>query len=329
MLVAGALSDAWGRKPMMVGALLLAALLTLLCAVVPSWSQLLAVRALQGVMLSGVPAVAMAYVAEEMHPAAIGFAMGLYIAGNALGGMSGRLVTGTLADFVSWRFALMVTGLFALGCALILWRALPASRHFHSRPLHLAALPEQFAATFRDPGLPFLYAVGFLAMGAFVTVYNYIPFRLLAPPFGLSQAVVGVIFVLYLVGMASSSLAGALTARFGRPVLMLGAIGIMLAGLAMTVADPLWLVIGGIGLVTFGFFGAHSVASAWVGRRAGTAKGAASALYLLFYYAGSSLMGSTGGLFWSRGAWPAVAVFVAGLIIAAGLAAVRLARLRD
>jgi YNFM family putative membrane transporter len=324
LLFAGALSDARGRKPLMVVALVISAVLTLLCAAAPAWPALLGLRALQGVMLSGVPAVAMAYVAEEMAPGAVGFAMGLYISGNALGGMSGRLLNGILADLVSWRFALAVTGVMALACAGILWRALPPSRHYQPRPMRLAAMPGQFAATFREPALPWIYAEGFLLMGAFVTVYNYIPFRLLAPPYSLTQAEVGAIFVLYLVGIASSSLAGILTPRFGRPRLLLGSIGVMFTGLVLTTMAPLWLIIAGIGLVTFGFFGAHSVASAGIGQRAGAAKGAASALYLLAYYVGSSVMGSIGGLFWSAGQWPGVAGFVAPLIIMAALVGVRL-----
>jgi YNFM family putative membrane transporter len=55
-------------------------------------------RALAGLTLGGVPAGAMAYLSEEMHAKAIGLAMGLYISGNALGGMSGRLVTGAVTD---------------------------------------------------------------------------------------------------------------------------------------------------------------------------------------------------------------------------------------
>ena len=320
MLVAGPFSDARGRKGLMVVSLLGAALLTLLCGRLADWGAILVLRAVQGAVLAGVPAVAMAYVAEEIDPRAIGFAMGLYISGNALGGMSGRLVTGMVAELLSWRQALMVTGLFAVACALVLWRVLPPSRHFVPRPLRLATLPHHFAPPLRDPGLPWLYVLGFLLMGGFVTVYNYAPFRLLAPPYSLGQAAVGAIFALYVLGMASSAVVGMLTTRVAYRHLMLGAILLMLASLLLTLATSLWLVIGGIALLTFGFFAAHSLASAWVGRRAGAGKGAASALYLLAYYAGSSLMGSVGGLFWGSAGWAGLVGFT-GLLVLAGLAA--------
>jgi YNFM family putative membrane transporter len=66
--------------------------------------------------------------------------------------------------------------------------------------------------------------------------------------------------------------------------------------------------------VTFGFFGAHSVSSAWVALRAREGKAQASALYLVFYYAGSSVAGTSGGLFWARLGWPGVVGFVVALL---------------
>jgi YNFM family putative membrane transporter len=329
LLVAGPLSDAYGRKSFMVGALLISAVLNVLCGLLPGWSTLLVVRTLEGVALAGVPAVAMAYVAEEMHPSAIGMAMGLYISGNAAGGMSGRLVTGVLADLLNWRIALVITGLFAIACALILWRSLPPSANFHPRKMRLAGLPGNFASALREPGLRWLFFTGFLLMGGFVTVYNYLSFRLVAPPYLLSQVSVGLIFSLYVMGIVSSTLAGGLSARFGRARLLTGSYVVMLAGVAATLAGPLWLVICGIALVTFGFFSGHSVASSWVGRRAGGAKGPASALYLLFYYAGSSLAGWLGGLFWARAGWPGVAAFVAVLLVAGLALSLRLAALEE
>jgi MFS transporter, YNFM family, putative membrane transport protein len=98
MFGAGALSDAYGRKRVMAVALFSAAAATLAAAVAPNWPTLIAFRALTGLALSGVPAVAMAYLAEEMDRSAIGLAMGLYIAGTTIGGMGGRLATAAVAS---------------------------------------------------------------------------------------------------------------------------------------------------------------------------------------------------------------------------------------
>ncbi|HEY4350968.1 MAG TPA: MFS transporter, partial [Paraburkholderia sp.] len=178
LLVAGGLSEAWGRKSMMVGALLLSAVLGMLSAVLPQWTAFLVMRALMGVALSGLPAVAMAYVGEEMDPRSLGIAMGLYVGGTGLGGMSGRLLTGVVTDMWGWRAAVMTMAVLAVLCALIMWRYLPASRHFVRRPLHLGLLGKTYALQLRDRTLPWVFAVGFLLAGGFVAVYNYIGYRL-------------------------------------------------------------------------------------------------------------------------------------------------------
>lgn len=327
MLVASSLSDVWGRKPVMVVSLLASALLTLAAAFAPSWTALVVLRALLGLALSGLPAVAMAYVGEEMHPKSIGLAMGLYISGSSLGGMGGRLITGILVDFVSWRAALATLGGLCLMAAIVFWRSLPPSALFRPRPLHVGELAVRGLELFRDRGLPWLFLQGFLLMGSFVTVYNYVGFRLLAPPFGLSQTVAASIFSIYLVGTISSAVVGTLAGRLGRRRLLWAMILLMLAGLGLTLADRLAVLVAGIGLFTFGFFGAHSIVSSWVGIRALTGKAQASALYLFFYYLGSSLMGSLGGLFWTSHSWPGVAALVGALLAVAFSISVYLARL--
>lgn len=327
MLLASSLSDVWGRKPVMVVSLVASALLTLAAAFAPSWTALVVLRGLLGLALSGLPAVAMAYVGEEMHPRSVGLAMGLYISGSSLGGMGGRLITGILVDFVSWRAALAVLGGVCLVAAIVFWRSLPRSAHFRPRPLHAGHLLARGVELFRDPGLRWLFAQGFLLMGSFVTLYNYVGFRLLAPPFDLSQAVVASIFTLYLVGTVSSAVVGNLAGRVGRRRVLWLMILLMLAGIALTLAATLPPLVAGIGLFTFGFFGAHSIVSSWVGIRALAGKAQASALYLFFYYLGSSLMGSLGGVFWTSHGWPGVAALVGALLVAALAVSLHLARL--
>ncbi len=110
LLITGPVSDRVGRKPVMVAALFAAALCTMASAMIPSWQGVLVMRALVGLSLSGLAAVAMTYLSEEIHPQHLGLAMGLYIAGNAIGGMCGRLIVGVLIDFVSWHTAMLVIG---------------------------------------------------------------------------------------------------------------------------------------------------------------------------------------------------------------------------
>jgi YNFM family putative membrane transporter len=317
MLVAGVLSETWGRKPMMVGSLFMSAVLAALSAILPHWNALLATRALMGVALSGLPAVAMAYVGEEMHPRSLGVAMGLYVGGTGLGGMAGRLLTGVVTDFWGWRAAVMTMAVLAVLCAIILSRYLPASRHFTRRPLRFMPVARTYALQLRDRALPWLFAEGFLLMGAFVTVYNYVGYRLVAPPFSMSQTGIGLIFAVYLCGIVSSAWVGSLSERLGRQTLLPATLGLMLLGTALTRANSLPVIIAGIAVLTIGFFGSHSVASAWIGARAQSSKAQASSMYLFAYYVGSSVVGSVGGVFWSVGGWSGVTGMTGSLLVIA------------
>lgn len=324
LLVTGPLSDAIGRKPVMVTALMLAAICTLISATMTSWHGILLMRALIGLSLSGVAAVGMTYLSEEIHPRMVAFSMGLYISGNSIGGMSGRLISGVLTDFYSWRIAIAVIGCFALASAVMFWKILPASRHFRPASLRPRSLIINFRLHWRDQGLPLLFAEGFLLMGAFVTLFNYIGYRLLGAPWHLSQAVVGLLSVVYLTGSWSSPKAGALTSKLGRGPVMFGATAIMLTGLLITAFSSVWVILIGMMLFTAGFFAAHSVASGWIGPRARRAKGQASSLYLFSYYLGSSVAGTLGGLFWHRYGWTGITLFITVLLLLALLVARRL-----
>ena len=317
LLVSGPLSDAIGRKKVMVTALLLASACTLLAAQMQSWHGILAMRMLLGLSLSGVAAVAMTYLAEEIRPDQVAFAMGLYISGNSIGGMSGRLICGVMTDFFGWRMAMMVIGCSALAAALMFWKILPESRHFRPMSLRPRSLLISFRLHWRDAGLPWLFLEGFLLMGAFVTFFNYIGYRLLQSPWHLSQAVVGLLSVVYLSGTWSSPKAGMMTSRFGRGPVMVGFTVLMLGGLLLTLGTSLWLIVPGMLLFAAGFFAAHSVANSWIGPRARRAKGQAAALYLFCYYVGSSLSGTLGGLFLHNYGWNGVGGFIALLLVLA------------
>lgn len=326
LVASSTLSDRIGRKPLMVAALAVAALMTLLCAMADSYGQLLAARTLLGVALGGMPAVAMAYLGEEIEPGELGLSMGLYISGSAFGGMVGRMAVSVLSDLYSWRVALAAMGVAGVLAAIEFWRSLPESRHF--RPCHggWRALPDGVRRHFADDGLPWMFALAFLLMGCMVSAYNYISYRLLAAPFALRQGVVGGISLLYLLGIFSSVWAGKLADRYGRKGVLYLVLGLMLAGILLTLAASLPLVVAGLALFTFAFFAAHSMTSSWVGRRA---RGAAlaSALYLFFYYLGSSVVGWAAGVLWARAGWDGVVAMLAACLLAAVAIALHLRRL--
>lgn len=328
ILFAGLVSDRIGRRPIMVWAMYGAGILTLATAIAPGWNAILLFRLLTGLALAGVPAVAMAYVAEEVDAGSVGSAMGLYIGGSAIGGMAGRLGVSLVTDIAGWHWALAVDGAIGIAMAEGFRRLAPASRAFVAQRGSIGSLARGAAGLFRDAALPLLYAEAFLLMGVFVTVYNYAGFRLMAPPYDLGQAQVGAIFLMYILGSISSAWFGGLAGRRGRRRIFWLPIVVLILGIAATAMTPLWLIVLGIALVTIGFFGAHSIASAWVGRRAASNRGQGAALYLFFYYLGSSVLGSAGGIAWTRAGWLGVALFCVALAVASIVLAARLAMIR-
>lgn len=317
LILAGSLSEIWGRTSIMVASVLLSSVLQVLCAFSPSFGVLVALRALQGITLAGLPAAAMAYLAEEIEPASFGLTMGLYIGGNAIGGLLGRVVGGTLTGAASWRVSLAVIGVLSLVAGLVFWRNLPPSAHFRPRPRAARALLVSLGHHLSDRGLPWLFTLAALIMGSSVALYNYIGYRLLAPPYRLSPALVAWIYAVYIVGILNSAWMGRLADRYTRRKLLWVNVITMLAGVVLTLAHPLPLIVLGMAASTFGFFGAHSLASSWVGRRAQGARAQASGLYLLCYYVGSSVGGTAGGLAYARAQWPGVVLMVGSMVVVA------------
>lgn len=322
ILLAAIISSSVKRRPLMAASMILASVLTIVAGLVPNWHTLLASRALLGLVLGGVPAVAMAYLAEEIDPRGLGMAMGLYVAGTGVGGLVGRVAAAGLSEYFDWHVAMLILGAVNLLTSLGFIALLPASRHFTPRPpqglRHHLAL---WGGHLRKPGLPSLFLISFTAMGCFVTVYNYVGFHLMEAPYLLSQTQIGIVFMANIFGIVSSSIAGGLADRHGRaPILTVGIV-CMLLGLGLSLHAHLVVLLLGVVVLTAGFFITHAVASAWVGRLAQGAKGHASSLHLLTYYIGSSTMGSVGGWFWEYGHWPGVAALGGALmLVALGLA---------
>ncbi|WP_107951207.1 MFS transporter [Lysinibacillus parviboronicapiens] len=319
MIIVGSLSEAWGRKSLMTISIFAASILTLALAFSPNFETILVLRVIQGVVFAGLPAIAMAYLGEEMDPRSLGVAMGLYISGNSVGGLSGRVIIGTLTDLYNWQVGMIVLGMLSLIISVLFVWMLPNSRHFSPRPLQIKALTTSLIQHVKDPSMLCLFGISFVLMGSFVTLYNYIGFKLMAPPYSLSATIVGWIFVIYLVGTFSSAWFGSLADKYGRQKMLLLSIAIMFAGALLTLSGLLSLKIIGITVFTFGFFAAHSIASGWVSRRATHDKAQASSLYLFFYYFGSSVGGTAGGIFWMHDGWGGVIAMITVFLVVACL----------
>ncbi|WP_445279162.1 MFS transporter [Streptomyces sp. DSM 118148] len=303
VLPMSALSERFGRRTVMTASLAVAVGVGLLVPFAPSIGALVVLRGVQGAALAGLPASATAYLAEEVRPKALVTAIGLFVAGNSVGGMSGRVITGWVAQEWGWRVAVGVIGAVAVACAAAFRLLLPAPRHFAAGSLRPRVLLGTVRGHLADPLLRRLYAIGALFMTVFGGVYTVIGYRLTQAPFSLPQGIVGSIFLVYLVGTVSASTAGRLVGRLGRRGALYLAGGTTAAGLLLSLAPSLPLVLLGLVLITAGFFAGHAVASSAVSRTAEHGRAQASALYQSAYYIGSSVGSTVGATAFHGGGW--------------------------
>ncbi|OLO28520.1 MFS transporter [Alkalihalophilus pseudofirmus] len=319
MLITSIVSDSTGRKKMMTWALLISSILCILSAFSANFSSLLVIRAIQGIALAGFPGIAMTYVSEEFHPKTLGVVMGIYVSGTTVGGLSGRLITGALTDWLSWQAALGVIGGISVLLSVLFWFLLPEDVHSNRSKYTLTKVVPSLLHNLKNRKLLGLYTISFVLMGGFVTVYNYISFVLMAPPYVLSQTLIGLVFLIYLVGTFSSTFMGRVSDHFGKPKTLPVTILIMLLGALLTLSSNLWLILLALAVFTFGFFGSHSIASSLVGQLATNYKSQAASLYLLCYYLGSSVIGTSGGVIWENFAWTGIVITISVLILIAML----------
>ncbi|BCJ88548.1 MFS transporter [Effusibacillus dendaii] len=324
LLFYGPLSDAVGRKPVMFWSMALSVIPTLLTPFVDNFYTLLGLRMVEGFCLAGLPAVAMAYLAEEYSPGALGLAVGLYISGNTLGGMGGRIVSGIMVDFFSWRASFFLFGIITLLGLAVFYFLLPASRFFSAKPFNLKDAVLSMFRHLRSESLRYSFLIGFLLMFCFVGIYNYLTFLLSGAPYRLSSSLIGSLFLTYFAGTVSSTLTGRVLDRIGgKKTIFMGLI-LAVIGLCMLLIPSLLGIIAGLLVFCFGFFGAHASASAWVNQHATEARASASGLYLIFYYAGGSLGSTLLGFLWKLGGWTGVVEGAIAAMLLAFWAATRL-----
>lgn len=320
-----AVADRVGRVPAMTVGIVAATLFGLLAPFSTDMGMLLVLRLLEGVGLGAVPAIALAYLSEEVDAAHTAAAAGSYIAGTTIGGLAGRIIAGPVGDFAGWEIGVLAVAIVCALSAVAFLLLVPKARGFvalRHRSDRGPSLRHRLAVNLRSRRQLALYAQGFLLMGGFVALYNYLGFALSEPPYSLPHWAVSLLFLAYLAGTVASPVAGTLASRFGRfPVLLLSSL-VMAAGAALTLVPVVVVILAGLLVFTAGFFAAHAVASGWAPVAASPdARAQASSLYYLGYYGGSSLFGWVLGFAFASAGWDGIAVAVLALIAAAVLLA--------
>ncbi|MGO1402975.1 MAG: MFS transporter [Flaviflexus sp.] len=325
ILPASILSERFGRGRVMVISSLLAVTVGALLPFAPTIEWLIVGRALQGLAVAGVPATAMAYLADEINGIDLPRAMGQYIAGTSLGGLLSRLIPAGVLEFESWRWGLGINMIFAGSCAILTVLLMPKQKRFTPKKLTIKSEIKAVWRHLTNPTMLGLFAIAFLLMGAFVSLYDYLGYRL-ADDFGFSPGLAGSVFILYLVGTFTSGWAGGAAVKAGRAkILMLGITSCLIALPLITINSPVTTIMG-TAIFTGGFFIAHSIASGWVGALARKDRAEATGMYLTAYYLGSSIVGVVSGLVFHDWGWTAMIIFLAVSVIAAALTGIYVAR---
>jgi YNFM family putative membrane transporter len=316
----GPLGDVLGRKPIMVVSCALLGIATLLCGFATSFRALVALRGVQGMLVPGVSAVAVAYIGDAFAGARAGAFVGAYIAATVTGGLMGRVLTGLVADRFGWHAAFIAFGALTLAGAAAMWVALRApARPPSQRPILAEGLDAYRAmlSHLGDVRLFGAFLIGATLFFGFIGIFTYLPYYLSAPPFRLSTATISWFFGAYLAGVIVSPIAGRASSRVPQRALIALGIAIAAAGIALTLVPTLGWIATGVVVLCVGMFTAQSVAPAFVNRISSTAKGGANALYQTFYYVGAVFGSTLPGLAWQRFAWPGVtATCLCGLALA-------------
>jgi MFS transporter, YNFM family, putative membrane transport protein len=309
----GAVADALGRKRVIVTAMVALAVPTLMAGFAPTLEALVFWRFVQGLLLPPIFAVTVAYIGEEF-PAEATAMTGLYVSASGVGGFLSRFLSGLLAEHFGWRAAFFGLAAVTLVCAAGSALLMPRERRFLKSGGLVPSL-RFMAAHLRNPQLLATYAVGFGVLYCFVGIFTYVNFVLAAPPYALSTAALGSIFVVYLVGIVLTPLSGRLVALMGRRYLVAAAAGLWLAGLAVTLAPSLAAILGGLALCVACGFMCQSCATSYVAVTARQGRSSAVGLYVALYYIGGGVGVVIPGYAFTAGGWPLCVASIAAVVV--------------
>jgi predicted MFS family arabinose efflux permease len=297
----GMFTERMNRKRVILVSIVLLAVPTCAAATSTSLGWLIFWRWLQGLITPGIFATTIAYITENWPPTAVAPVMSIYVSGTALGGFSGRAITGVITEHAGWRPS----------CVAWLLPDRPRTQLQGTRP-EFSRLFMPMLGHLRNPRLLTTYLVGFNVLFSLVGVFTYITFYLAAPPFSLSTAKLSLLFVVYLVGLVATPLAGALLPRVGLRAGITGSVLLSLAGVLLTLVPSLIVVVAGLALCCTGVFISQSCATSFLREAAPEAsRASAVGMYVACYYIGGTVAGVAPSLVWKLGGWTACAAMVA------------------
>ena len=311
----GTISDRLGRKNLIVGACAVLVLPTLAVAASQSLEAMIAWRFVQGLLFPFVFAVTVAYIGDECQGTETIRTSSYYTLGTIFGGFSGRFVAGIAADLGGWRLSFAVlAAATGLGAVAMGW-LMPREQRFRPLAGGLGAALRTYGEHLTNMRLLATCAIGFGMLFGTVAIFTFVNFYLAAPPFELRPGALAFVFVVYLLGMATTPLASRIAMRAGRRRTLFLACALAGLGLAMTLLPSVVAVVLGLGAICGGLFVVQSLSLGFIGVTVTRARSTAVGLYVTIYYIGGAMGGIVPAPLWRSAGWPSVVALVGAVIV--------------
>ncbi len=316
LITIGFFSDLKGRTIFIKISILITALILLLIPFMESFAWIISLRLIQGFTMAGVLGAALAYISEEIDQRYVAFATTLYIATNSTGGMVGRFLTSYLTEVKSWQFAFWVLGIAGLMIFIYVLVALPKSQQFHPSLGTFREDAQGFLVHFKNPTLFIMFGLGIILQVSFTSMWTFLPFHLLQPPYTLTMGQISFFYFAYSFGIVGAPIAGWLVGKFSLRAIRIVGILFLSFGMLVVLFPSLLLLSIGLAIICLGFFITHSIAATTVSQTATHHKGSAASLYLVAYYIGVSAGTTFVAPLWEKSGWTGVILFAAILPVA-------------
>lgn len=314
----GMISDIFGRKIFVVGAIFFLGIPTIGMFFVQNIEQMWWLRFLQGLSVPGITVVLLAYIGEEFFSTTRIRLMSVYVTGTVFGGFMGRFLVGYLTEYIGWRSAFLIVGLLSLGGAFMVLRTLPKSQYFVAQPKILKSF-QTLAHHIKNRHIIAACLLGFCVLFSLVSCFTYINLYLDQPPYSLSSAQLANIFAVYLLGIVITPLSAKLIVKLGANRTILFAVGMSVFGVLLTMTPSLTLIIIGLAMMSSGVFITQSATINYIAYHATEGRSLASGLYYMAYYTGGFIGAWLCGHAFEIGGWTVTAVTIVGVQVLAML----------
>ncbi len=325
----GVTGDFFGKTRLMNLCVLVVALSALVCAVATTFSLLVVMRIVAGLVAGGVFPIALALIGDLVPVSERQIAIGRLLAVGLTGNLVGASIAGVIGDVFGWRGVFAILGAFGFIVAIAAFFAFRGVATPAPAPFNRAAVLANFRSIFADPRAKVCFTSVFFEAVFIHGLFPYVALLLLA--IGETRAsVAGLLIATFAVGGVLYSLSvPVLIARVREQHLMVAGGALAAAGLVFIALHVPWIwQIAIYAMFGFGFYLLHGCIQVHVTELSQTARGAAASLHSSSFYLGQAVGPVIYGYGFAHGG-PEPSIFVgAAVVMAVGIACSRLLRHR-